>query len=157
MFEALLLSAAFRFRGGWLHFIKRGTTTGRLLFALACGLLFLPNYPLASAFAMGIFLACLFPLWNSIDLGRIEGNAWKDRLMLSVRGLLYSAIPAFLAFPFGFPLWFALVGLLMWPLYELGWKIPSRIKGFERGPELGEAFFGFTLGIAIWTIKNTFV
>lgn len=40
-------------------------------------------------------------------------------------------------------------GLFHGVVYELGWRIPSTIKGFKRGPELAEVLIGLLHGVLL--------
>ena len=52
---------------------------------------------------------------------------------------------ALITLPAGVVCWsyeFALTGFGMGVVYEIAHHIPSKIKGLNRGPELGEVLFG---------------
>lgn len=142
----------FRIRGGL--FDLGSTTVGRLIWSVGMAMLVVIASVdwRAIALAPALFVGCVLPWWGSIDMGRNEGSRALDALLQTARGVLW-VIPAV-----GVILWIdgrlgaalvAVSGLLCAPAYELGWRIPSRVRGFAQGAELGEVFFGAAIGAGL--------
>lgn len=146
----LLGAVLFRIRGGWLGLPS--TTLGRLAWScgMTAGVVALSLDWWLLGLAPALFVGCVLPWWDSIDLGRNEGNAWRDGLVMTARGLAWVApAAALLAWREGWPaLGLVAAGLACWPAYALAWRVPSAVPGFARGPELGEVAFGFLIGAA---------
>lgn len=141
----------FRIRGGWLQLPS--TTLGRVAWSAPMAAL----AALASAdwWLLGLgpllFLGCVLPWWQTIDLARNEGRFWRDFIVMTGRGVLWVA-PAFplLFWREGWASLFVLAaGLSCAALYELGWRTPSNVRAFARGSELGEAYFGAAIGAGL--------
>lgn len=163
---AIVGAAAFRWRGGWLNdtvfrtsnqFLMRHALT-RAIFAVAIAAFLGFSWSFVGV-AVGLFLASCLPLWNSIDLGRIEGGVWSDRITLVCRGLFYTVMPAAVVAGMHLaglgtllPFWIIPAGALMWPAYEIGWRLPINWDrlALRQGPEIGEALFGACLGLAFY-------
>lgn len=152
----ILGAALFRIRGGWLD--VGSSTVGRLIWSVPLGLLAggISWNPWALIVGPLLFL-CVLPGWGSyMDLGRMpkpdnesirfivrvvpfpDGSFWYDFWGLTIRGLILT-LPAgaLLGYITGNYL-FAGAGLLMAPLYMLGWKV--------KGTEIAEWLFGGWLG-----------
>lgn len=131
----------FRFRGGMFanglpHWVTRGAWS---LSAVVVPALTTPMLILGAPL---LFLGTLIGWFSSIDLGRIEGVAWRDYLMNAIRGLMFTLPILPLLWYLGITLWPAFIGILCPLVYELGWRIPSKIKNLQTGPEIGELLFG---------------
>lgn len=147
----LLGALLFRIRGGWLSLPS--TTLGRLAWScgMALGVAGATLDAWALALAPALFVGCVLPWWGSLDLGRNEGEAWRDALVMTARGVLW-VLPAagLVAWWRGWPaVGLVVAGLACAPAYALAWRIPSNAPGFARGPELGEVIFGAAIGAAL--------
>ncbi len=140
-----------RWRGGWgPNPFGSGTTIRRVLFSVATAAwatVLLGASWWAPVFALAFWVG-LMPGWGRwMDLGRNNGEWDWDFAMLSLRGLFLTALPAVPLYfwpghDLSATLLFAGCGLFMGVCYELAYRIPSRVKNFQRGPELGEVVFG---------------
>lgn len=141
----------FRIRGGWLALPS--TTAGRLAWSLGMGLAVLAARPdpWLALLVPALFAGCVLPWFGTIDLGRNEGTALRDGLVMTGRGLAWIApAAAVLAWREGWQAAGVVVaGLACWPAYALAWRVPSRVPGFARGAELGEVFFGALIGAGL--------
>lgn len=73
--------------------------------------------------------------------------------MLTVQGLIYLGPIALVVAAYGFfklSLAILISVLFMAPCYWLGWRIPSKVKGFEQGIPCAEILFGFDIGLNIY-------
>lgn len=157
------LSGAFLFRvRGGLGGKRLGldATEARLIFACLfglmgaglgwgrgheAGLLLLPS---------AWFLSSLPGWFDALGMGR-DGTSWGvDVAALLLRGLMWVFLPAALLGACGLSPWPLLLAGALCPLaYEMGWRLPLKLPGLLRGPEVGEAIFGALLGIAMaWGI-----
>lgn len=155
---AVITCLGFRMRGGlWGNIIGWGATTARLLaWALPVALLSWYWYQLDLWLVPAVFVATwlgtLLPWWGSIDMGRNEGTWIRDLLVITGRGVLWTLAVALVFLYAGFvstALSTLVAGAMMGIWYEIGWRIPSTVPGFSKGPELGEAIFGFVFGLAL--------
>lgn len=139
----------FRIRGGWLDLPS--TTLGRAVWSV--GMTIIPaaiTWRLA-VLAPALFLGCVLPWWKSIDMGRNEGTLLEDALWHTLRGFLW-VLPAVVAGWWAIGAWSSLLlipGGACAGLYELGWWTPSSVKDFTRGSEMGEVYFGASIGAAL--------
>jgi len=88
--------------------------------------------------------------WRTLTLGRNpeDGPAWRQWLLHTARGVLWTAPAAALAWWLGCsPFALLLAGLLCAPAYEAGWRLDRR--GGLGGTEWGECFFGAAIGVAL--------
>lgn len=153
----------FRMRGGllgdWIRvnlWAGYGTTSGRLVFAIATALFMLAltgDLVLALGAIATIFIGLIMGWWKSADIGR-DGD--RSRL---VEGLIMTGRGAIMTVPTGLYLWllgygfeFCLVGLAMGLLYELGHRTPTLGAQFERGMPMAEFYMGCWLWLALATI-----
>lgn len=162
LLTVVVCGLGFRIRGGlWNTVIERhvhwGSTTARLVsWALPVTLCVavwytLPWYMLISMF-VAVWAGCLLPWYGSIDMARIEGDWHTDAVNMTWRGALW-CVPMSVVFVWT-GLWMPAAlclasGALMAVWYEIGWRIPSKVPGFQAGPELGELIFGCVLGLAL--------
>lgn len=142
----------FRIRGGLLRLPS--TTLGRLVWSI--GMSIIPvsitlDWRLA-ILPVALFVGCVFPWWGSIDMGRDKGSWLIDAALQTARGVLW-VLPAacLLVWTHG---WLAggivaATGLLCAPLYELGWRTRSKVRGFAQGSEIGEVYFGAAIGAGL--------
>lgn len=147
---ALVGGFAFHLRGGGFVSLP-SSQLARLAYAvllagLAAGLTQDPRW---LALAIFLFVGAIFPWWSTVDLGRVEGNEWRDRAVMLGRGLLWTAftLPMFW-WPWSsdglFNLrpeawWWAMTGLACPVFYEIGWRTRWRTIS-------AEALFGAWLG-----------
>jgi hypothetical protein len=150
----LIGAVLFRIRGGLLgDFGIRGvgTVASRGIYAVGLALAtaaLMGDYRLA-LLAPALFVGCVLPWWKSIDIGTNEGNPWRDALLTSLRGILFTLPAGVVLWWLGYQWWPGLVGILAGPLYALGWQVPSKVRGFERGSAIGEALLGAIIGGSI--------
>lgn len=154
--QPFFLALANRCRGG-LIYIKQGQL-GRLLFWA---------FPLAFTIYMGGHFDslkdnCFYVLY--LILAAFGGSCWAawgpyvnltqptDFKNLTIEGLKFVGPAALVAC--GSSVWLGLSillsGLCIAPCYWMGWRIPSTIKGLERGTPIGETLFGFFIGFFIY-------
>ena len=146
----------FRLRGDAIfqEITGRGATTARIVcWAVPMGLLSLSTVPWWASFlvALGFFLGALPGWYGSLDLGHNEGDPVKDRIIMTVRGLVWT-LPAALVvwqFDIGNAIALMIAGLACPLFYELGYRTPSKIPYLRQGPEVGEVFFGAAIGLAL--------
>lgn len=150
---ALLLiplgAVLFRIRGGWLSLPS--TTLGRAVWSVGMTLIPAAITWRLVVLAPALFLGCVLPWWQSIDMGRNEGTLARDAVFHTLRGALW-VLPASAAGWWALGPWTLLVmipGLLCAGWYELGWRTPSSVKHFTRGSELGEVYFGAAIGFGL--------
>lgn len=167
-----------RIRGGWLaDIIPGGATTKRIAFGAGAGLY---AWLAGVAWWQGAILAALVWLgmtfgWGAyMDMGRNPrghldapekpiswllgrpGRDWSlwrrwcfDAAGMTLRGLLLFG-PLALVLP-----WPIVAGALLMPLcYEIGWRVPSTLPHFTRGPEIAELLFGGTTYGAIFLVAS---
>lgn len=153
MIGAAILSAVaglvlFRVRGGmWLGHSPHWLTRGLWALGMAIVVGIATHDIVACALTLpAFFIGTVLPWWHSIDLGRIEGNTASDYALNAIRGLCFTAGAGAVLWYLGLPWYAGLVGLLCPLCYLIGWSIPSRVKNFQQGPELGEAIFGALVG-----------
>ena len=59
---------------------------------------------------------------------------WQREVVgMSLRGLVQTVPPGLLLFYYGYGYQYAACGLSMGVLYDLAWRIPSKIDNFEQG------------------------
>jgi hypothetical protein len=143
----------FRIRGGLLgdYGIRGvGTTASRLIYAivLAGALAILGGNYWLGLLAPAFFIGCALPWWQSIDMGRDKGNRAKDFILQSARGAIFTIPAGAVLWGLDLPWWPGLAGLSAGVLYEIGWRIPSKVRGLERGSPIGEALLGAVIGLA---------
>lgn len=172
--SAVLCGLAFRIRGGLLAGTRFQTPgqVSRLVFALAVSFTaWLAGADLGIALALVPvwWLSCL-PGWShSIDLGRNQDKEWRDFVVITLRGALWTLPPALLlgfgpglrvSFSDGldvvlmmtnrYPGWWILLltGPIIAPAYWAGRQSGLRLKGLGAGgfPEVGEAITGVVFG-----------
>ena len=155
IWRPLLLALANRCRGGLI------TTTsgqlGRLFWALPFAVaVFSAAVPSSIDLKLGYFLLLLLVAFGGACLvawGKYDTipTAWNPPL-LALQGLIFVGPTALAAALVSWKLAVALilVAPCIVPSYWLGWKIPSKIKGFEQGVPLGELLYGFIIGFAIF-------
>lgn len=150
---ALVIGAVlFRVRGGLLgdYGILGNGTTGisRIIYAasLAAFIVLLTWNLWLAALAPALFVGCVLPWWGSIDMARDKGKWFRDFILQSARGLLFTLPAGVVLWWLGYEWWPGLVGLSAGLLYELGWCIPSKVKGLETGSPIGEALLGAVIG-----------
>lgn len=153
---ALIGALGFRLRGSALfeQWTGRGATTARIVcWAIPIAILSLVNVPIlyAPLIGLAIFLGAIPGWYGSLDLGRDDGHATKDYVIMTVRGLAWTAPAAYVMSMFSIESAVALViAGLMCPLaYTAGWYIPSRVNHARQGPEVGELIFGSLVGMAV--------
>lgn len=138
----------FRIRGGLIPL--GSSTAARLVFALAMTYPVIYDWRLA-ALAPAWYLGSVLAWYKSIDMGRIEGTWLWDASKISLRGITWTILPVGVFYFFGYEAWSLVLAGFLCPLaYELGWRIPSKIKGLRQGPELSEVIFGSFLGLGMW-------
>ncbi len=155
--SSVLCGLAYRLRGSvlWSRWTGRGVGTARLfVWGGACGIVtalhaVLVPMPWWLPFAvwLGAFAGSTLPQWKSIDIGRMEGNAFVDTVVQSARGALSLGLVS-LAFWFaGFNPWITVVaGAVAGPVYAAMWAV----RPTTGNPELNEpAEFGELLSGAI--------
>jgi hypothetical protein len=166
----------YRLRGG---LIPTGSTTlARLLFAVPLGLFaaWMIGVPISphGAITAAVLIAATMPglllgHGSYQDLKRMPDtfNELLDKVLphlglergtyeYELMGLALKGIAVTL--PLGIALsalghrgaFYAICGFAMPAFYEIGWRIPSRIKGFEQGIELAEALFGAWLWLVLY-------
>jgi hypothetical protein len=147
----VILGAGFRLRGAALfeRITGRGATTARIVcFATPAGLLaWATGFPWPYALAMGVaaWLGCLPPWWGSLDLGRHAGGYARDFALHTLRGVVWVAPMAAVAFLAGAAWWpLILAGLMCGAVYEAGYRVSER-----HGTEIGEAAFGALIGAGL--------
>ena len=159
VFAAAFFGAfAFRIRGGWLSLPS--TFLGRGFWGLACGLIAYRatmSWEIGLSVAVAGLVACMPGHAEWLDLGTVKtpssegrkaGGFWEDFSKLGLRGLWWTApVGGVLAFV-GYDWWYIYVGLLQPVAYEIGHRIPIKMKGFQ-GAELGEFLFGAVQGTAL--------
>jgi hypothetical protein len=149
---ALAGAVLFRVRGGLLDLwhIDIGTVRGRIAWSSLGVLVALLAVDWRLVGLCPLLLAGTFMGWpRSIDMGRNEGEWQVDFYAHMGRGIFFTLPCAPLLWLVTGNDWFGYVGLLAGPLYELGWRTPSKIPGFLRGAEMGEAYFGAAIGAAL--------
>jgi hypothetical protein len=156
MLGLLVGAIGFRLRGDAIfHEVTgRGATTARLVcWAIPTGLLALATVPWWASVlvALGFFLGAMPGWYGSLDLGRREGSAVKDPLIMAARGLAWTILPALVIWQFdvGNAIALLIAGFACPLLYEAGYRIPSKIPYLRQGPEVGEALFGAAIGLAV--------
>jgi hypothetical protein len=101
---------------------------------------------------LAAWIGCLLPWWGTIDMGRKEGNWFRDFVVITFRGALWT-LPMAAVFAYAGLTAVAVslfaVGLAMGVWYEAGWRTPSTCPGFSQGSELGELYFGFAYGLTL--------
>lgn len=151
--QFVLIGAAaallFRIRGGL--FALSGTAPGRVIFAVGMS-------ALSAYAAWDLWMLLSAPLWyasavlgwgGALDLGRNEGTWAEDAQALLLRGVWWTYLPGLLFILMGHSPVYLLPGLLCPVAYELGYRIPLKVKGAYQGPELAEVIFGAMLGIGL--------
>lgn len=153
---ALIGALGFRLRGSALfeQWTGRGATTARVVcWAIPVAILSLVNVPVlyAPLIGLAIFLGAVPGWYGSLDLGRDDGNATKDYVIMTVRGFVWTAPAAYVMSMFSIESAIALViAGLMCPLaYTAGWYIPSKVNHARQGAEVGELIFGALVGMAV--------
>jgi len=71
----------------------------------------------------------------------------RDIIAMSLRGWLQLGSTGLLLFIMGYSPLFMVGGLLMGPIYWLGWRVPSTTANFEEGTEIGEAGWGVLVAL----------
>ena len=154
--QILFLALANRCRGGLIN-VPSGEL-GRMFWAIPFAVTdFLVRYNqdlwvnlcYGASLFVGGFTGASLAAWGKYDT---KPNNW-DALKLTYQGLIF-VLPVSVICA-AFTLYFLaasvlLSGLAIAPCYALGWKIPSKIKGFEQGTPLGEVLFGGAIGLVIW-------
>lgn len=159
---ATICGLGFRIRGGLWNtkieqYIHWGATTARLVaWATPTAILGTLWYGLAwywlAALLIAAWIGCLPGWYGSIDMGRNEGTWLRDFVVITIRGAFWtlpiSAVyaAAGLTVP---AVGLLLVGAAMGIWYELGWRTPSSVPGFNQGTELGELYFGLMFGLVL--------
>lgn len=93
-------------------------------------------------FALLMLPGFWIPWGRFMDLGRVRGDRRLEFVALTAIGLVVTG-PAGLVLWLGYGSpWFALSGAAMGLLYELAWRTPNLAPGLDRGPPLGELYFG---------------
>lgn len=154
MLQVILLilvgAVGFRIRGGLLgdYGSSVGTTVSRIIYSvgLAVVITLLSGNWWLGLLAPALFLGCVLPWWQSIDMARDKGKWSTDFVLQSARGLLFTLPAGAVLWWLGYEWWPGLVGLSAGFLYEIGWRIPSKVKGLERGSPIGEALLGAVIG-----------
>jgi hypothetical protein len=166
----------FRFRGGLIP--VGSTTLARAIWAIgmaAGAAALLLNWKLL-AIAPCFFAGVLMGWGSYTDLGRMTKTdnetlrpvvTWLDSLIddkrddfsydcigLVVRGFILTApVGAYLQFSGDKQGWmYCFAGVLMACSYIIGWAVPSRIKGFQQGTEVGEVVFGAALATTLYAV-----
>lgn len=167
-----------RMRGGYpnLH----STSLGRLAFALAFGVVAFLRYPEGYGFiastVVAVYVGSIMGWSTYMDLGRnpngyldrgniiddivgkeIKGATFfarwcRDFLGLTIRGFGLSLLIGIVPWIWGIDSTFIFAGLSMGLCYEMGFRLPSRRKNFQTGPELGEFIFGGYLFVAFYLL-----
>ena len=155
---AIIGGYTFRIRGGLLERYIKSTLVARLFWVFgAClvailGLNHSDNawgvqwYDLL--FPLLIFVGC-FPGWyNSLDLGRVEGSRWKDRAIMTIRGLWWTLPAGIFLWWFGYSWWWGLMGLCNPLVYEACWRWAPAPET-EWAEYIFGAFLGSTLAVSL--------
>ncbi len=91
------------------------------------------------------WIGCLPPWWRSLDLGRREGAWLQDFALHTLRGFIWTAPVAAVAWWFGGePAPLLIAGALCGLIYEIGYRVRQ-----SGQTELAEAVFGFVVGLAL--------
>ena len=152
----LIGAIGFRLRGSAIfeEITGRGATTARIVcWAIPMGLFSLIHVPPMDAvwIGLGFFLGACPGWYHCTDLGRDDGKVVRDYVVMTIRGLVWTILPAIVMSYFNPTAAGAMVlaGALCPLAYTIGWAIPSNIKGLHQGPELGEFIFGGIIGASI--------
>jgi hypothetical protein len=142
----------FRMRGAALfqRITGRGKTTADVVYAAGLAAMAMPGWWQALALAVALWLGGRLGWWRTLTLGRNpeDGPAWRQWLLHTARGVLWTAPAAALAWWCGASPWaLLLAGLLCAPAYEVGWRLDGRAG--LGGTEWGELFFGAVIGLAL--------
>ena len=153
---AIVGAIGFRLRGSsWFEEVTgRGATTARIVcWAIPMGALSLTNVPWQYSFLVGLgfFLGAIAGWWGCLDLGRNEGSAARDYIVMFFRGILWTLPPTIVVYPFDATAGAAMLiaGALCPVAYTIGWLVPSKIPNLRQGPELGEFIFGGMIGACV--------
>lgn len=146
-----VLAAGFRLRGAaeFRQWTGRGATTARILcWAAPIGLIawgLHGEWHAGAALALAAWLGAIAGWWRSLDMGRVEGAWLRDFALHTVRGLLWTAPMALVAWLSAGTPWPLLVaGLLCGLAYEAGWRLVRRNQ-----TELAEVLFGALVGVGL--------
>lgn len=161
LLTGILCAIAFRLRGSalfdkWTH---TGTMGGRGLWAIVAGGCFAAIHgQWIGILAVPAFFLGSIPGWpDSIDLGRNEGEFWRDFWGQTWRGAVFLAPAAPIAWLVGAAWWpyliaGALCGAIYWACWEVDFhpiSVDDDPATIAPGPPLGELVFGFWLGLII--------
>lgn len=102
-------------------------------------------------FALLAWAGTTIDMGRFLDVGHDQGDKLQETIEMTFRGALWVGPLVFLVYYFDvmMALKLMLAGLTMGICYRLGYLTPSKIKGFHRGPELGELYFGMILGALV--------
>jgi len=159
---SVVCGIGFRIRGGlWntviQQYIPWGATTARLVaWATPTAILSTIWYSLSGylmpVLILAAWMGCLLSWYGSIGMGRTGHTWWRDFTVISMRGIAWT-LPISTVFGFlGLMLpayGLLLCGAAMGVWYEAGWRTPSKVTGFQQGPELGELYFGLAFGLTL--------
>lgn len=91
------------------------------------------------------------PFWGFVNDNLGEAGAQRDFIGLLVSGFATTVAPGVLlaiAGNYVAGLVLAVCGFLKAPVYAFAYMIPSKVKNLKQGRELGEAFWGASVGFA---------
>lgn len=161
-FTAAVCGLGFRLRGGlgqfwmlkhmpWMNMSLKWTAWSVLVAALSMSWYAL-TLPWAVAVGVAMWLGCRPGWYGGRDLSRVKGTWLQDAWTLTWRGAVWAA-PITGVFAYLGLVHVALAIFVMSSLaalwYEIGWRLPSSIKGLESGIEMGEFVFGIVFGLTL--------